>query len=67
MRSSMLALSIVLLAFITLPPLGAEDRAALVRKDLENVLAGGRWIYNDLPKGFADAKKTGKPLLVVFR
>ena len=28
---------------------------------------GGFWIYNDLPKGFAEAKKTGKPLLVVLR
>ena len=25
------------------------------------------WIYNDLGAGFAEAKKTGKPLLVVFR
>jgi hypothetical protein len=25
------------------------------------------WVYNDLGAGFAEAKKTGKPLLVVFR
>ena len=25
------------------------------------------WIYNSLPKGFAEAKRTGKPLLVVIR
>jgi hypothetical protein len=26
-----------------------------------------RWIYNDVQKGFAEAKKSGKPLLVVLR
>ena len=25
------------------------------------------WIYDDLDLGFAQAKKTGKPLLLVFR
>jgi len=25
------------------------------------------WIYNDLPKGFAEAKRTDKPLFVVIR
>ena len=25
------------------------------------------WIYNDMDAGFAEARKTGKPLLVVFR
>lgn len=25
------------------------------------------WIYEDLPEGYARAKKTGKPLLVCFR
>jgi hypothetical protein len=27
----------------------------------------GPWIYDDLPAGLAQAKKTGKPLLVVLR
>src|SRR6185436_1652638 len=26
-----------------------------------------RWIYNDYQRGFAEAKRTGKPLLVVLR
>ena len=26
-----------------------------------------RWIYNDVDRGFAEAKKSGKPLLVVLR
>ena len=25
------------------------------------------WIYDDIPAGFAEAKKSGKPMLVVFR
>src|SRR5581483_4583663 len=31
------------------------------------VEADGYWIYNDLPKGLAEAKATGKPLLVILR
>jgi len=45
----------------------AEDRDAKVLSDRTDVLSSGRWIYNDLPKGFAEAKRTGKPLLVVLR
>ena len=29
--------------------------------------AAGFWIYDDVAKGYAEAKKTGKPLLVSFR
>jgi serine protease Do len=47
--------------------LGAQDRETKVRNDRKNVEEAGRWIYNDLPKGIAEAKKTGKPLLVIFR
>ena len=25
------------------------------------------WVYDNLPKGFAEAKRTGKPLFVVIR
>ena len=32
-----------------------------------NVLEDGFWIYNDLPKARAEAERTGKPLLVIFR
>lgn len=27
----------------------------------------GTWIYDDLPAAFAQAQKTGRPLLAVFR
>jgi hypothetical protein len=47
--------------------LAAEDRDTAVRNDLTNVVSAGGWIYNDLPAGFAEAAKTRKPMLVVFR
>ena len=45
----------------------AEDRKERVLNDRKEVEASGHWIYNDLPKGFAEAARTGKPLLVVIR
>ncbi len=41
--------------------LGAQKRARL--KDN----AADFWIYDDVAKGFAEAKSSGKPLLVSFR
>lgn len=46
---------------------GAQDRDTKVRDDLKEVQTTGLWIYNDLSAGFAEAKETGKPLLIVFR
>jgi hypothetical protein len=45
----------------------AQDRPTKVRNDKARVEADRFWIYNDLPRGIAEAKKSGKPLLVVFR
>ena len=45
----------------------AEDRRERVLNDRKEVEAAGQWIYNDLPKGFAEATRTRKPMLVVFR
>jgi len=58
------ALLLVILPFVTL---AAENRDTKVLNDRTDVLSGGRWIYNDFPKGVAEAKHTGKPLLVVLR
>jgi hypothetical protein len=44
-----------------------NPRETKVRADREKVERDGFWIYNDLAKGFAEAKRTGKPLLVVLR
>ena len=45
----------------------AEDRKERVLNDRKEVAASGNWIYNDLPKGIAEAARTGKPLMVVIR
>src|ERR1043166_3289168 len=49
--------------------LGAEvkTRDAAVRNDRATVGSGSRWIYNDYERGFAEGKRTSKPLLVVLR
>ncbi len=44
-----------------------KDREGAVRKDRANMLDNERWIYQDIEAGFAEAKKTGKPLMVVLR
>ncbi len=44
-----------------------RDRNALVLNDRQRVVEDGYWIYNNLDKGFEEAKKSGKPLLIVFR
>jgi hypothetical protein len=45
----------------------AQTRDQKVRGDKAKVEADGFWIYNDLNRGFAEAKKTGMPLIVVLR
>jgi hypothetical protein len=49
------------------PPAKPKDRKTQVLEDRQIVGADEAWVYNDLAKGIAEAKKTGKPLLVVFR
>jgi len=46
--------------------LPAEEPTPL-QKSLDDLTVHGSWIYNDLASGFIQSKKTGKPLLVVFR
>jgi hypothetical protein len=45
----------------------AQDRSTKVLNDRDRVEASGFWIYNDFPRALGEAKKTGKPLLAVFR
>ncbi len=45
----------------------AQEREKKVRNDKQSVEEAGYWVYNDLPKGIAEAKKTGKQLLVMIR
>src|SRR6266568_4753906 len=44
-----------------------KDREGAVRNDRAAMEKDTRWIYNDWERGFAEAKRTGKPLLVVLR
>ncbi len=59
---------LVMLGLLSAMPgrLRADEPNAL-QKSLNDLDVHGSWIYNDLDAGFAQSKKTGKPLLVVFR
>ena len=50
------------LALLSVPQDKEKLRTAL--KDTETV---GNWIYDDLDGGIAEAKKSGKPMMIVFR
>jgi len=43
------------------------DRKAAVLEDRATLQEDPRWIYDDYERGFAEARRTGKPLLVVLR
>lgn len=45
-------------------PLPAQENP--LRDKLKDA-ADASWIYDDIDKGFVEAKKSGKPILVVFR
>lgn len=56
------------LTCLTIPGIAsAQTREEKVRGDKAKVEADGFWIYNNLPKAFAEAKQTGRPLVVVLR
>ncbi|MGB8167181.1 MAG: Trx7/PDZ domain-containing (seleno)protein [Chthoniobacteraceae bacterium] len=59
----------LLLAALSWPALAetVKDREGAVRNDRATMEKDARWIYNDWARGFAEAKRTGKPLLVVLR
>lgn len=44
-----------------------KDRESAVRDDKSTMEKDARWIYNDVQRGFTEAKWKGKPLLVVLR
>lgn len=57
-------------AIVALTSASAEtvkDREGAVRGDKKKMEGNARWIYNDVDAGFAEARKTGKPLMVVLR
>jgi serine protease Do len=44
-----------------------KDREGAVRGDRAAMQSDARWIYSDVERGFIEARRTGKPLLAVFR
>jgi hypothetical protein len=66
-----LAFALTLAAPIALPftakSEAVKDREGAVRGDRAKMENDARWIYNDVERGFAEAAKSGKPLLVVLR
>jgi hypothetical protein len=68
MKPSALLLLIFLLQNPRISPAETvKDREGSVRNDRAAMEKDERWIYNDYRAGFARAKQTGKPLLVVLR
>ncbi len=61
------SLSYLFAVFLIASSAWAQDRPTKVRNDKARVEADGFWIYNDLPRGVAEAEKSRKPMLVVFR
>jgi hypothetical protein len=55
-----------LAALLALQSSPKEDKEKLRAAMGDNALAG-TWIYDDVDAGFAEARKTGKPLMVVLR
>jgi hypothetical protein len=67
MRRSFLSLATILLLALGQSHALAQTRDEEVHTDRDEIGEDSRWIYNDLPRGFTEAKQTGKPLLIVFR
>lgn len=59
-----LRLLAALAVLVSVSQLLAKDPA--LKDVLSDDLVSDAWIYDDLEKGYAEAKKTGKPLLVAF-
>ena len=57
----------VLLLIVVSGTTYAQTREDMVRDDRKKVEAAGYWIYNDLPRAFDQARKDGKPMIVVLR
>lgn len=60
-------------SLVAVGPVTAQQKTAQptreqkVRGDKTKVEADGFWIYNDLQRGMAEARKTGQPLIVALR
>jgi hypothetical protein len=52
---------------LLLSAVGCSQRVEGLKASLGDQGVSDDWIYEDIKKGYAESKKTGKPLLVVFR
>jgi hypothetical protein len=57
----------LVLAAACLAILGAAQDKEKLRTALKDTEVKGDWIYDDLDAGYAAAKKSGKPMMIVFR
>ena len=60
-------MTIAMLAALLCAASPQDPRKEQLRTALKDDAVKGDWIYDDLPAGYAEAKKSGKPMLVVFR
>lgn len=65
MTRAAVVLAVLLTAVAAAP--AQNPREKKVRDDRKKVEADGFWIYNDLPRAFAEAKVAGKPIVAVLR
>ena len=66
-RANCPALIALLLLLVLLPlNLVAQKSAVDLKTELQDIFVGSGWIYDNLEQGIALAKKTGKPLFVLF-
>lgn len=62
-----LVLLFMILGVLAALAAATQDGNRQLQQSLNDNDVHASWIYNDIEAGFAEAKKTGKPLLVVFR
>jgi serine protease Do len=66
-RLKQFVLSFFLLTILLNNSALGQTREEKVRQDKQKIEAAGYWLYNDIPKAFAEAKTSGKPIVVVLR
>ena len=67
MKHNRWLLPFMALGVLTALAAATQDSNRQLQQSLNDTEVHASWIYNDVDAGFAEAKKTGKPLLVVFR
>lgn len=57
----------LLLLTVATPALVRKDPDEVLKRNLKDKDLVGEWVYDDIDKGYALAKQSGKPLMIVFR